>query len=170
MPPSHLLGGDPARCSEAGCCCCSAAHHDICSSSCSLPRSCGPCVGSWKPCPRKRVSEDRKPIGYYISPGCDDCQKRSLEHITTHLDRPRQEGGTWTRCKPILSPRDLAGSGGWTGLSIEEEMQMEWGPHMQNHVLDVKSSSRKTRPVQAEGNVGGVALGPCPAPRCGGAL
>jgi hypothetical protein len=29
----------------------------------------------------------------YISPGCEDCQKRSLEHVTTHVDHPRQEGG-----------------------------------------------------------------------------
>lgn len=41
---------------------------------------------------------------------------------------------------------------------------------MQNHVLDVKSSCRTTRPEQAEGSVGGVGLGPCLAPRCGGAL
>jgi hypothetical protein len=49
--------------------------------------------------------------------------------------------GTWTRCKPVLNPRDLAGSGGWTGLPIEDT-QRECGPHMQNHVLDVKSSSQ----------------------------
>jgi hypothetical protein len=69
-----------------------------------------------------------------------------LEDVTTHVDLSRQEGAGTQRS------RMQAGSEGWKGFPMEE-MHMGMtivGIACRTTSSDVKSSSRKTRPVQAE--------------------